>query len=212
MSATITAPAAPAHRTFIAACWALWQGLPTMVGISLLWTLATGLTALPAMVGAGAWSVLLVGPWLLITTSAVGAIHAVIIGRSARHGARLGLDPVVTGAGWWAVAACAALIAIDGPVQVAGFALAALTILMGPLVIAYGAVRGRRGLSAIRGGTILAILRPDLALSIAALAVVAVFLIVITVGALGLFLPALVATFTCLAVRAELQRRGVDPE
>ena len=206
------AAAAPAHLTFIAACRALWQALPTMVGISLAWTLATGLTALPAIVGAGTWSVLLVGPWFLITTSAVGAIHAAIVGASARHGAWRGLDPVVAGAGWWAVAASASLIAIDGPVQVAGFALAALTILMGPLVLAYGSVRGRRGLAAIRGGTVLAILRPDLALSIAGLAVVAAFLIVISAGALGLFLPALVATFTCLAAQAELQRRGVDPE
>jgi hypothetical protein len=110
------------------------------------------------------------------------------------------------------VAASAALIAIDGPVQVAGFALAATAILMGPLVLAYGAVRGRRGLAAIRGGALLAILRPDLALSIAGLAVVAAFLIVISAGALGLFLPALVAIFMCLAARAELQRRGVDPE
>lgn len=210
MNDTTRAPAVPAQHTFVAACRGLWQGLPTMVGISLTWMVAAGLTVLPAIVGAGAWSVVLVGPWLLLTTAAVGATHAVIGGESARRGARTGLDPTIALAGWWAVAASAGLIAIDGPVQVAGFALAALTILIGPLVLAYGVVRGRRGLAAIRGGALLAILRPDLALSIASLAVVGAFLIVISAGALGLFLPALVATFTCLAERAELQRQGVD--
>ncbi len=212
MSATITASAVPAHRTFIAACRALWHGLPTMVGISLIWASATGLTVLPAIAGAGAWSVLLVGPWLLLTTAAFGATDAVVAGRSARRGAWRAADAIVALVGWWAVAASAALIAFDNPVRLAGFALAALTILLGPLVLAYGAVRGRRGLGAIRGGALLGILRPDMAVSIASLTVVAAFLIVITAGALGLCLPALVATFTCLAVRAELQRRGVDPE
>lgn len=212
MSDTVKASAAPAHLTFVAACRALWQGLPTMVVISLAWTLAGGLTALPAVAGAGAWSVVLVGPWLLITTSVVGATDAVITGRSVRRGAWRGIDLTVAAAGWWAVVASAALLAIDGPARIAGFGLVALTILIGPLVLAYSAVRGRRGVAAIRGGALLAILRPDLALSIASMAVIAAFLIVTSAGALGLFLPALIATFTCLAARTELQRRGVDPE
>jgi hypothetical protein len=77
-----------------------------------------------------------------------------------------------------------------------------------PLAFAYGAVRGRPGGAALRGGLVLAILRPDLAITQSAMAVLAGFAVIASAGALILCMPALVIVFACMAVTRDLERLG----
>jgi hypothetical protein len=88
------------------------------------------------------------------------------------------LAAVASGAG--------ALLTTPGTLQLAGAVLAALGLFLALPVLAYGAVRGRRGFSAVRGGLILAMLRPGAALTLAGLAVLAGFAVAASAGVLAL--------------------------
>jgi hypothetical protein len=201
-------PNEPTHRTFVAACRATWVEAPSVVAGSVVWALS----ALPVVAAMAAAfpvpSLLLSLPFLLVTTGVFRLWAAVAGGRPIMWRVITGLDPGLALIAWCLALAIEFLPAIGGLGLAAASALAAFGALTLPLAFAYGAVRNRRGLAAIHGGVLLAILRPDLALTLAALAVLACFAIVVSAGALVLCVPALVAIFGCVAVAADLRRLG----
>ena len=193
-------------------------------------TLARREAALPARTAAGAvafWHEL---PRALaagaVTLGAVVPLAAALLGGAPRWLAALALLPVLlvlTG-----VASLAAQVARgDGPslaalrrvdpvlalsLSVAGLALiapwgvvpAAAVLIVGPLALAYGAVRGRRGLAALRGGVILAAYRPAWALTLTGLSVIAAFATAASAGVLALVVAPLLLTVACRQTAALL--------
>lgn len=75
-----------------------------------------------------------------------------------------------------------------------GVVVAAAILIVGPFALAYGAVRGKRGLTAVRGGIILAAYRPSWALTLTGLTVVAAFAAVGSGGVLALVAAPLLLT------------------
>jgi hypothetical protein len=183
MAATMTTTSLPwlVRRGAVA----LWHELP---GCLVAGVLAIAATA-PLVAGAA----LHVPGWLLAPAAvppalALTGIARYIAGVVRGHGelrALFRVDPVlaVVLAGVLALAAFAPRA--GGPVALAGAALGAVAALVGPLALAYGAVRGRAGLAALRGGLILVAYRPSWALTLLALTCLAGFAVVATVGALA---------------------------
>jgi hypothetical protein len=199
----------PVHSTFIVACRATWDAAPVVVAISLVW----GLTALPLIAGVvGAIPVpliLLTLPPLVVTTCAFQVWAAVANGGPIGRRQLTRLDPGLALIAW-GIALTIEILLTSGDVGVVlACVVGALSALIMPLAFAYGAVRDRQGLAALRGGLVLAVIHPDLALTLAAMAVLVGFAIVISAGALVLCLPALVGVFACGAVAADLHRLGV---
>ncbi|MFI5910554.1 hypothetical protein [Dactylosporangium sp. NPDC051541] len=75
-----------------------------------------------------------------------------------------------------------------------GVVPAAAVLLVGPNALAYGAVRGKRGLAALRGGVILAAYRPAWALTLTALTVIALFAAAASAGVLAFAVAPLLLT------------------
>jgi hypothetical protein len=132
--------------------------------------------------------------------SALTSVAAeVAAGERTRMRALLRIDVV-----WVAVATiCGSILASAVVGQsatgiAAASAVGAAALLLLPLAGAYGAVRDRRGLAALRGGFVIAVLRPSVALSVAAVGVLAVFAVIATAGVLVLVVPAVHALYTCL--------------
>jgi hypothetical protein len=85
-----------------------------------------------------------------------------------------------------------------------GIVPAAATLIVGPLALAYGAVRGKRGLAALRGGVILAAYRPAWSLTLTALTVIAAFAVAASSGVLVLVAAPLLLTVACRQASALL--------
>jgi hypothetical protein len=106
------------------------------------------------------------------------------------------------------VVASGALLEGGGALLVPGVLLSALLLLVVPFVLAYGAVRGRTGFSAWRGGLILVAYRPGTALTVLALNCIGGFVVVASLGVLGVFVPCFLLVFTCALVESQL--RDID--
>jgi hypothetical protein len=171
---------------------ALWHELPrSFVG---------GALVLAAAVPFGAATVTGAPGWLIATTTMPVALAltglaqvtaAAVRGERARI---LRLDPALAVFIAGASSLAGLGLTAGGPAAVLGAAGAAALLLIVPLALAYGAVRGRSGLAAVRGGVILAAFRPSWALTLLALSVIGGFAIAASVGVLGLVvLPLLLA-------------------
>ncbi|MBO3749615.1 hypothetical protein J5X84_26350 [Streptosporangiaceae bacterium NEAU-GS5] len=77
---------------------------------------------------------------------------------------------------------------------VAGAVIGAGLLLLAPYALAYGAIRGRRGLAALRGAAILVAYRPSWALTLAALGCLGGFAVAASAGVLAPALPPLLLT------------------
>lgn len=97
---------------------------------------------------------------------------------------------------------CVAAVAPRAPLIAVAAVVAAGGAIVLPLAAAYGAVRDRHGLAALRGAGIIAVVRPSAALCVAAIGVVGAFGVVASAGVLVLVLPALHAVYTALVVRS----------
>jgi hypothetical protein len=82
--------------------------------------------------------------------------------------------------------------------------LGAALLLVAPSALAYGAVRGRRGWSALRGGLILAVYRPVWALTLVALGCLGGFAVVASAGVLAPAVPPLLLTIAATQTAALL--------
>ena len=199
----------PIHGTFLAACRATWAGAPLVVAVSVVWALS----ALPGAAAAVAavpvpWVVLTL-PWLLATTGAYRVWAGPAVGNEISWREVTRLAPVLALVTWCFGMAIEGLTGVGDAGVVAACVVGAVGALVVPLAFAYGAVRDRHGIAAVRGGLVLATLRPDLAVTLLAMIVIAGFVMLISAGSLILCVPALVAVFSCLAVAAELRRIDV---
>ena len=109
-------------------------------------------------------------------------------------------DPTLGALAWaWALVV-ASTIGLGPSGVLAASVAGALGMLVLPLAFAYGAVRGRRGVAALRAATIIAILHPGLALTLAGVACLAAFACVASAGVLLVVAPAFVALMACRAI------------
>ena len=164
----------------------------------------TAATVLPLV------AAVLVGSWWLIAPAALppclaGAGLAQVAGRVVAGGPAtrkdlLRADPVLGTSFAVASVAAAALIGRGGGLAVAGEIAAGLLLLIAPSVLAYGAVRGRTGLAAWRGGLLLVAYRPSWALTVLGTGVLGGFAIAATAGVLVVVVPALVLIFATAVV------------
>ena len=188
-----------------------WHELPRLIAASALvvlswiplgFALATGwVMVVPATLALGAAGV-----------SALMSVAAeVAAGERTRMRALLRIDVV-----WVALATiCGSILAsaIVGQSTTgiaAASAVGAAALLLLPLAGAYGAVRDRRGLAALRGGFVIAVLRPSVAVSVAAVGVLAVFAVIATAGVLVLVVPAGHAVYTCLLASQVVESARAD--
>ncbi len=187
----------PIHRTFVAACQASWAAAPVVVVTSVVWTLAA-LPLVAAQIVA-----------LPMTTGVFRVWAAIANGDPIRWRQLTTIDPGLALVVWCLALAIRLLLTVGDVGVLAASTVGAVSVLVIPLAFAYGAVRDRNGRAAVRGGLVLATLRPDLAVTLGAMVVLAGFAIVVSAGALVLCVPALVAVFACRAVATDLQRLGI---
>lgn len=177
-----------------------WHELPRVTAVCALVLLA----AVPMVVAS------LTSVWWLVAFSAIPvSLFATVL---ARVGAVIGRGERVRVRDVFTVDAplalillgCATLaeraISAGGALQIVGCVAAAVLLAVAPVSLAYGAVRGRRGVAALRGGLILVAYRPAAALTVLGVGVLAAFAVVATLGTLGLVLPAVLATFVATVV------------
>jgi hypothetical protein len=190
-----------------------WLELPRVIVVGFAWVML----ALPVVTG------LFGVPWYLVALAglpsclyATGlARFAAILSRGERPTVRdafrvdvvLGLSVEV------GVFATVALLMAGGSLTIPGAVLAALLVLSVPFVLMYGAVRGRNGFAAWRGGLILVGFRPGTALTVLSLNCIGAFVVVASLGALGVFVPCYLLVFTASIVGGQLdeitRRSGV---
>jgi hypothetical protein len=180
-----------------------------VVAASGSWALAT-LPVVMAWIGALPVPWILVSlPFLVATTAMFGVSAAVADGTPFGWRVLAKIDPGLALMAWCLGLAIEFLLTLGDIGVVAASLIGAVGALTMPLALAYGAVRNRRGSAALRGGLVLAILRPDLAITLSAMAILAAFAVVVSAGALVLCVPALVIIFACMAVSRDLERLGV---
>jgi hypothetical protein len=160
-----------------------WSDLPRALAGGAVVFAATVPFVVAVVVGAPAW--LLAAATLPPALAVTGLAHLVgAIIRGERAAVRL--DPVqalVFAAG---LSAAGFGFAAGGPGAVAGSAVGAASLLVGPLALGYATVRGRDGLSALRGGLILAAYRPLWAVTLFGLSVLAFFAAAASAGVLAI--------------------------
>ena len=181
-----------------------WFELPRvaavgLLGILLAAPLATGLAGVP-------WPLVALAalPGCLYGTGLARFAAVIAAGGRPRIRDAFRLDLVLGVTVELGVVASAALFSLGGPFTILASLLAALLVLVAPVAIAYSAVRGRRGLSAWRGGLILVAYRPGAALTLLALNCIAAFVVVASLGTLGLVIPCLLLFFACSTVSGYL--------
>jgi hypothetical protein len=182
---------------------AVWHELP----VALVGGLALLLSALPlavlSAVTAPMWMLCLATLPVAIALTGLAAFGATVAaGERATVRSLTHIDPVL---------ACALAVAADlvglgltggGAAMIAGAVGAAAVAVVAPAALAYGAVRGRRGLAALRGGAILVAFRPSWALTTLAFAVLGGFAVAASAGVLLLIVPgALLAIGAALTAR-----------
>ncbi|WP_433363599.1 hypothetical protein ACQPZX_32435 [Actinoplanes sp. CA-142083] len=168
---------------------ALWHELPRALAAGAVTLVAAAPLTAALLSGAPRWlAAATVLPVMLALTGVASFAAAVARGDEPSLAALRRVDPVL------------ALL-----LSVAGFALltswgvvpAAAVLIVGPYALAYGAVRGKRGLTAVRGGVILAAYRPTWALTLTGLTVIAAFAVAASAGVLALVVAPLLLTIAC---------------
>jgi hypothetical protein len=183
-----------------------WLELPRVVVVGMVWIVL----ALPLVTG------FFGVPWYLVALGALpsclyatGLVRfATILSRGERPAIRdaFRLDILLGLTIGVAVFGASALLAGGPALIVPGVVLTALLLLIVPFSLAYGAVRGRTGFSAWRGGLILVAYRPGTALTLLSLNCVAAFVVIASLGALGVFVPCYLFVFACAIVAGQLDR------
>jgi hypothetical protein len=183
----------------------LWHALPRTLVAGLVLIAATVPLAVALIVAAPAWLVALAGVPVALALTGLATFSAAVA-RGERPGIRMlaRVDPILT----VVLAAAAGLVALSlatpGSWQLVGVVGAAVLLLVAPVALAYGAVRGKRGVAALRGGLILVSFRPSWALTLLAISCLGGFLAAASAGVLLLIAPALVLTSACAVVSALL--------
>jgi hypothetical protein len=183
-----------------------WLELPRVIAVSLGWAVTLVPLAAAIVVGAPWWIGALASlPGALAATGVATFAAAVRRGEKPAVRVAFGVDPVLGGSFSLVGGVAAGAISAGGVIAIAGFAIAAAGLVLAPVALAYGAVRGRRGLVAWRGGAILTAYRPGAALTVLAIACLGGFAVAATMGALVVFVPVLVGTFASAVVASLLE-------
>ncbi|MET0772357.1 MAG: hypothetical protein ABWZ82_04675 [Candidatus Limnocylindrales bacterium] len=200
MSTTRVLPRIDAWATFAWTVRAAWHELVAVIGVSVAWAFA-GMPLVIALGSGEPWLAAIAAlPLCIATTALFGTLADVATGGAVRRPGRDRWDPTLGALAWAWVVVVAGAVGM-GPSGVLAASLAgALGILVLPLAFAYGAVRGRRGVVALRAAMIIAILHPGLALTFAGVACLAAFACVASAGVLLVVAPAFVALMACRAV------------
>ncbi len=181
-----------------------WLELPHLIAVGLVGVVL----ALPVLTG------LLGAPWPLVALGALPsclyaagvARYAAAVARGERPRVReaFHLDLVLGCSIEAGIFVTGALLVGGGVLIVPGVVLAAVLLLVAPFALAYGAVRGRTGFTAWRGGFILVAYRPGAALSLLALNCIAAFAVIASLGVFGVILPCYLFVFASAVVAGQL--------
>ncbi|MFI5889778.1 hypothetical protein ACIA5D_06615 [Actinoplanes sp. NPDC051513] len=175
---------------------ASWHELPRTLAAGAGAVVAAAPLAASLLSGAPRWlAAAAVLPLLLALTGVASFAAQVARGDGPSLTALRRVDPVL------ALLLSAAGLALLAPW---GVVPAAAVLIVGPYALAYGAVRGKRGLTAVRGGVILAAYRPSWALTLTGLTVIAAFAAVASAGVLALVVAPLLLTIACRQTTALL--------
>jgi hypothetical protein len=177
-----------------------WLELPRVAAVGAIWIVL----ALPVVTG------LLGVPWYLVALGALpsclyatGLVRfAAILSRGERPRIRdaFRFDPLLGLTIGIGIFAASSLVAGGRSFVVPGVLLAAALVMVVPFALAYGAVRGRTGFSAWRGGMILVGFRPATALTLLALNCIAAFVVIASLGVLGVVVPCYLFVFACAII------------
>jgi hypothetical protein len=176
-----------------------WFELPRVVAVCAV--LLASVAPFAVAVATGQWWLMSIGalPAALLLTGLARFAAIIAGGDRPRVRDAFAVDPVLAVA--LVVAGTIAGLLVTTPVlQVAGFVVAAIVLLLAPYALAYGAVRGRRGLTTWRGAFILVAFRPSWALTVLSMSLIGGFAIAATVGALAVLVPCILAVFSSAVV------------
>lgn len=173
---------------------ASWFDLPRVMAVCALWLASLA----PVVVAA------LTGVWWLVGISTLPAALVLTglsrVAASIVRGERSRVRDVFRGDAVLALTLSGLLTVPLGLVastdlQVVGYLAAAVTLVLAPYALAYGAMRDKRGIMAWRGALILVAFRPSWALTLLSVAMLGAFAIAATAGTLGLLVPMIVSVF-----------------
>jgi hypothetical protein len=187
---------------------ALWHELPRAIlaGGAVLAVTVPFVVAVVAAAPAFVTALTLVPPALALTALA----HVAVAVARGEKRARRAVDPVLGLLLAGGTALIGLGLASGGGAALAGTIGAAGLLLVLPYALTYGAIRGRRGLQALRGGAILVAYRPMWALTLVGMGVLGAFAAVATAGVLAPVIPPLLLTIAAThagALLAEIDAR-----
>ena len=168
---------------------ASWHELPRTLAAGAVTLAGAAPPAGALLSGAPRWlAAAAILPMLLALTGVASFAAQVARGDGPSLAALRRVDPVL-----------ALVLSVAGLALLApwGVVPAAAVVIAGPYALAYGAVRGRPGLAAVRGGVILAAYRPAWALTLTGLTVIAGFAAAASAGVLALVVAPLLLTIAC---------------
>lgn len=207
-----------AHRTdggvhrLITTSRQVWRELPAALAVGAITIAATLPVVGSVFAGAPAW-VLGVStlPFFLVSTGIAHVGVRVSRGERARVVALARGDVGVALFLSGAMTVSAGLIQIDSVARGAGFALTALTVFTAPIIVGYGAIRHRKGISAIRGGLILSAAKPIEAATLLSIGILVSFAVIASAGVLALVAPVFLGTFIAHTVASILAELDIHP-
>ena len=165
---------------------AFWHELPRTLAAGAVTVVAAAPLAAALLSGAPRWlAAAAVLPAMLALTGLASFAAPIARGDQPSLAALRRVDPVL-----------ALLLSVAGLALIApwGVVPAAAVLIVGPYALAYGAVRGRRGPAALRGGVILAAYRPAWALTLTGLTVLGGFAVAASAGVFLLVVAPLLLT------------------
>lgn len=175
---------------------ASWHELPRTLAAGAATLVSAAPLAAALLSGAPRWlAAAATLPVLLALTGLASFAAQVARGEEPSLAALRRVDPVL-----------ALLLSVAGLALLApwGVVPAAAVLIVGPYALAYGAVRGKRGPAALRGGVILAAYRPAWALTLTGLTVIGGFAAAASAGVLALVVAPLLLTIACRQTAALL--------
>jgi hypothetical protein len=190
-----------------------WSELPRVIAASAIAAVAWIPLVIAVAVGAVALVPLAAVPAAVAASGFAQAVAPLARGERLRVRRMLRVDVLWTALAVVAAAAVTLAILADGGIVAlaVGATVTATALVVLPLAAAYGALRDRRGLAALRGALVIAAVRPSVALSVLAVGVLSAFAVAATVGVLALAVPAIHVVYTAaLAARVVDMVNGED--
>lgn len=169
---------------------ALWRDLHRCIAIGALWVLLSLPTTLLAIFGKQSLAVIC----LLLPLAGLSGLNAFLVGikrdEHPKLSSLLRVDVSFALSAGALFATCFWLFQQPLPLAAAGYLLFAFVLVLLPFCVAYGGIRGTRGLGNWRAAIILSALAPTWSLTLLALSAIGFFLVFATGGVLIIAVPA----------------------